>query len=137
MDSLTTGDIARECSVSPDTIRYYENRGAIRATRSGGGMRLFDRATVRRVRVIRSAIAIGFTIDELLRFFADKRDGRPPCRKVRAAAEEKLATLDAKIRQMQQLREQLASILHHWDARLEGGEPAHLLDSLPETSGGT
>ena len=132
MNELTTGDVARECAVSPDTIRYYEKRGAITAARSGGGMRMFDRATIRRVRVIRNAIAIGFTIDELLRFFADKRDGRPPCRRVRAAAAEKLAALDQKIDEMQQLRAEMAEILRDWDSRLENGEPAHLLESIPE-----
>ncbi|HUJ13578.1 MAG TPA: MerR family transcriptional regulator [Thermoanaerobaculia bacterium] len=132
MNDLSTGDLARACAVSPDTIRYYHKRGALGAVRSGGGSRRFDPAAIRRVRVIRNAIAIGFTLDELVRFFAEKREGRPPCRQVRAAAEKKLAALDQKIRELQELRKRMAGILRDWDARLATGEPAHLLESLHE-----
>jgi len=53
---------------------------------------------------------------------------------VRAAAGGKLAILDEKIREMHSLRDQLAAILVAWDSRLADGEPARLLESLPERS---
>ena len=119
MNELSTGEIARACDVSPDTIRYYERGGAIAAERIGKGGRRFHVSAIDRVRVIRNAIAVGFT---------------PPCRQVRAAAGGKLAILDEKIREMHSLRDQLAAILVAWDSRLADGEPAHLLESLPERS---
>jgi DNA-binding transcriptional MerR regulator len=135
MSELSTGEIARACSVSPDTIRYYEKRGAIAAAdRDGNRGRRFPQSAIARVRVIRNAIAVGFTLDEITRFFAERRAGRPPCRQVRAAAGEKLERLDQKIRELQTLRDQLEAVLRDWDARLERGEPAHLLESLPERS---
>ena len=131
MNTLSTGDVARACDVSPDTIRYYERRGAIASQRSDNNCRRFAPSVVQRVRVIRNAIAIGFTLDELVHFFAEKQAGRSPCRKVRAAAGEKLEQLDQKIRAMQDLRTQLTAVLAAWDERLERGEPAHLLEALP------
>ncbi len=135
MKNLSTGEVARACSVSPDTIRYYERRGAIAAAeRNGNGGRRFQESAIARVRVIRNAIAVGFTLAEITHFFTERRAGRPPCGQVRAAAGEKLELLDQKIRELQTLRDQLASVLRDWDSRLERGEPAHLLESLPERS---
>jgi len=118
--------------VSPDTIRYDERRGAIDAERSPAGGRRFAPSVVESVRIIRNAIAVGFTLDEIMHFFAQRRAGRSPCREVRAAAGEKPRQLDDRIREMQSLRDQLASVLSDWDERLSRGEPAHLLESLPD-----
>jgi DNA-binding transcriptional MerR regulator len=134
MDGLSTGEVAHACDVSPDTIRYYVRRGAIAAERNGNGGRRFPASAIDRVRVIRNAIAIGFTLDEIVHFFSERRAGRPPCKEVRAPAGEKLAMLDEKIREMHSLRDQLAVVLAAWDSRLAEGEPAHLLESLPERS---
>jgi DNA-binding transcriptional MerR regulator len=132
MDELSCGEVARACDVSTDTIRYYERRGAIPADRNASGARRFAPSTIRRVRVIRNAIALGFTLDEIIDFFTDRQAGHPPCRKVRAAGEAKLHALDEKIRAMQVLREQVARVLDEWDLRLAQGEPARLLESLPD-----
>jgi DNA-binding transcriptional MerR regulator len=134
MDEFSTGEVARACDVSPDTIRYYVRRGAIAAERNGSGGRRFSASAIGRVRIVRNAIAIGFTLDEIVHFFSERGAGRPPCKQVRAAAGEKLATLDEKIREMLRLRDQLATVLAAWDSRLAEGEPAHLLESLPERS---
>jgi DNA-binding transcriptional MerR regulator len=134
MNELSTGQVADACDVSPDTIRYYERRGAIAAERNGNGGRRFPASAIDRVRVIRNAIAIGFTLDEIVHFFSERQAGRPPCRQVRAAAGEKLELLDEKIRELRSLRDQLAEVLVAWDSRLADGEPAHLLESLPKRS---
>ena len=136
-DELTVGDIARACGVSPDTVRYYERKGAIpAAARRANRYRSYPRAAVARVQVVRRAIALGFTIDELARIFKQRAQGKPPCREVRALAARKLADLDARIAGMTALRETLAATIRDWDARLERAgdrEPAHLLDHLAQT----
>jgi DNA-binding transcriptional MerR regulator len=137
-DDLTVGDIARACGVSPDTVRHYERKGAIpAAARRANRYRSYPRAAVARVKVVRRALALGFTIDELARLFKKRAHGKPPCREVRALAERKLAELDARLAEMSALRETLAATIRDWDARLERtgeGEPAHLLESLTERS---
>ena len=129
---MTTGEVARSCGVSADTVRYYERRGLITSRRAENGYRQYVDETVQRVRVIRRAIAVGFGVDEIAKFFRERRAGNPPCRAVRAAAEGKLQEIDRRIAEMISLREHLAAILRDWDVRLAHGEPAHLLDSLPE-----
>ena len=133
-ESLLIGDVARACGVSADTIRHYERRGAIPpAVRGPNRYRHYAETTVERVKMVRRAIAIGFTIDELARLFRKRAAGKPPCREVRAMAERKLADLDARIAEMNALRETLAATVLDWDARLERageGEAALLLESL-------
>jgi MerR family transcriptional regulator, Zn(II)-responsive regulator of zntA len=133
---MTTGEVARACGVSADTIRYYERQGAIDSVRSANGYRSYAESTVRRVTVIRRALGIGFSLDQIVVFFRERSAGDPPCRKVRAAAEAKLGDLDREIAEMIALRKQMAEILRNWDERLSVGEPAYLLESLPSECGG-
>ncbi len=132
--TLLISDVARACGVSADTIRHYERRGAIPpAVRGPNRYRRYADATIARVKMVRRALAIGFTIDELARLFRKRAAGAPPCREVRAMAERKLAEVDARIAEMSALRETLAATIRDWDARLERtgeGAAAMLLESL-------
>lgn len=132
---MTTGQLAQACEVSADTIRYYERQGVISALRDPNGYRSFSVEMVQRVGVIRRAMAVGFSLAEVAGFLREREGGRPPCRKVRAAAESRLAEIDRRIDDLVALRDQLAKIVDDWDARLARiteGQPAHLLETLPE-----
>lgn len=131
---MQIGELAFACGVSRDTLRHYEKVGVIpTASRGANGYREYDAETIRRVGVVRRAIAIGFTLDELARLFRRRAAGSPPCREVRAMAARKLADLDARIAAMIALREELGSVVARWDDRLANvkeGEEARLIDSL-------
>src|ERR1700682_802316 len=95
---LQTGTLARLCGVSPDTIRHYEHLGVIpSATRNANGYRGYPEATIDRVRVVRRALTLGFTLAEPARILRQRDSGRPPCREVRALAVRKLADLDQRL----------------------------------------
>jgi DNA-binding transcriptional MerR regulator len=134
--SLQTGTLASLCGVSADTIRHYERLGVIQpATRGENGYRSYPEATVDRVRVVRRALTLGFTLAELARILRQRDSGRPPCHEVRALAVCKLAELDQRLSELHALRETLAGTVASWDARLartSEGQPAGLLDSLIE-----
>ncbi|MGN6183741.1 MAG: MerR family DNA-binding transcriptional regulator [Thermoanaerobaculia bacterium] len=133
-DEILSGELARLCGVSPDTIRHYERLGLLPdAVRGANGYRRFPRECIRRVARIRRAVAIGFSLVERQRIRRQRDTGAAPCRNVRALAGEKLADLDRRIAEMAALREDLVAIIHEWDARLAGtaeGEPARLLESI-------
>ncbi len=133
---LQTGTLARHCGVSAGTIRHYERLGVIQpATRGAKGYRGYPEATVARVRVVRRALTLGFTLAELARVLRQRDSGRPPCHEVRALAGRKLADLDQRLVELHALREALARTVASWDARLASkseGQPAGLLDSLIE-----
>ena len=117
---LRIGDVAREASVSVDTVRHYERKGVLGdVVRDASGYRRYPLSTVRRIRIVRRALGIGFTLDELGQFFKERRAGSPPCRRVRALAARKLSDLDSRIVVLQAVRESLARTLDRWDTRLE------------------
>ena len=135
-DEISSGELARLCGVSPDTIRHYERLGVIAtAARGANGYRRFERETVDRVMLVRRAIAIGFSLAEIAGILRQRDRGAAPCRRVRAMAQEKLTDLDRRIAEMTVMREELQTILEQWDSRLAAtrdGEPALLLESLTQ-----
>jgi DNA-binding transcriptional MerR regulator len=131
-DEILSGELARMCGVSPDTIRHYERLGVLpAAVRGENGYRRFPREAAGRVLLIRRAIAIGFSLAEVGRILSQRDGGTPPCRTVRALAGEKLEDLDRRIAEMTAMREDLSKLLQEWDARLAAtrdGEEARLLE---------
>jgi DNA-binding transcriptional MerR regulator len=117
---LRIGDIARQSEVSVDTVRHYERKGVLGdIVRDASGYRRYPLDTVRRIRIVRRALSIGFTLDELGQFFKERRAGSPPCRRVRALAAQKLSDLDSHIVVLQAVRESLARTLDRWDTTLQ------------------
>ena len=133
---LSIGAVAERCGVSRDTLRHYERVGVITGIeRDGSGYRRYEPGVIDRVRIIRRAIEIGFTLDELSRIFRQRAGGSPPCRKVCQLASQKLEDVERQLAALQSLRGALRQILANWDNRLESteeGAMAHLLDSLIE-----
>ena len=131
-DEIFSGELARMCGVSPDTIRHYERVGVLpAAVRGENGYRRFPREAAGRVMLIRRAIAIGFSLAEVARILKQRDSGSPPCRTVRALAGEKLEALDRRIAEMVATRDDLARLIEQWDARLattREGEAARLLE---------
>ena len=133
MDSLRIGEVASICGVSVDTIRHYERKKLLPLIgRSAGGYRIYSQEAVKRIRIIRRALAIGFSLEELSEAFGQRRRGSMPCRRVHSMAKAKLSALDTKIEELLTARAALAARLDEWEQRLEseGNRPAHLLDSL-------
>ena len=135
-DEIFSGELAKLCGVSPDTIRHYERVGVLpAAVRGANGYRVFPREAAGRVLLIRRALAIGFSLAEVAKILRQRDGGAPPCRNVRAMAGEKLAALDQRIAEMIAMREDLARLLEEWDAKLAAtgdGEAARLLEALVE-----
>jgi DNA-binding transcriptional MerR regulator len=131
---LRAGALARLAGVSTDTLRVYERKGLLpRPVRGPNGYRLYSREAATRVRVVRQALALGFTLDELARVFKVRDQGGAPCREVRALAGRKLALLDSRLAELQQARERLRAVLEHWDRILDAtpqGARAALLHAL-------
>lgn len=129
---ISSGELARICGVSPDTIRHYERVGVLpAAVRGENRYRRFPPESVARVQLIRRALAIGFSLAEIRRILRQRDGGAPPCRNVRALAGQKLEELDARIAEMTAMRDELAGMLAQWDERLARtpeGEEARLLD---------
>ena len=133
---MQSGDLARQSGVSSDTLRHYERLGLVaKPPRTGGGYRDYPNQTLERVRLIRRALSVGFSLQELQAILKTRDAGGVPCHRVRALAGSKLEQIDEKIRELMVMRQQLEQTLKNWDAKLSSvrpGQQARLLEALPE-----
>jgi DNA-binding transcriptional MerR regulator len=131
---LRSGQLARLTGVSRDTLRHYERIGVLgRPARSPGGYRQYPPEAAGRVRMVRRALAIGFTLDELSSVLRVRDRGGAPCRQVHALALSKLERLNSRIAELIDLRAQLEAILADWTSQLgrtPDGARAGLLERL-------
>jgi DNA-binding transcriptional MerR regulator len=108
--ALRIGELASRCGVSIDTIRYYERRELLpRAERTSGGFRLYMPETVERLRFIKQAQEIGFSLDEIGGLLSS--GGAAECQQVRDLLRAKLSELDERIKAMHKFRGSLAEHL--------------------------
>jgi DNA-binding transcriptional MerR regulator len=133
-EPLRTGELARHAGVSPASVRLYERRGLLpTAVRTASGYRAFPSEAAERIQMIQCALAVGFTLDELARFFRRRDAGGAPCREVLALAQRKLLELKRRRKQLELLCDFLESTLRSWTAAIEKtprGRRAGLLQSL-------
>ena len=75
---LTVSEVARRSGFAPSALRFYEERGLISATRTGGGQRRYARPVLRRLAFIRAASNIGLSLDEVAEELRMLPSGRTP-----------------------------------------------------------
>jgi DNA-binding transcriptional MerR regulator len=135
---LRSGELARLAGVSTDTLRHYERKGVLAVPRrSENGYREYPAEALERVRLVRRALSVGFTLEELARVFRDRERGGVPCRAVREMAATKLAEIETRLSELKDVRDRLQTIIQGWDARIArtpGGARAGLLESLATTT---
>lgn len=140
-ETLKSGELSRLAGVSADRLRHYERLGVLlKPPRTNGGYRNYPTNALDRVRLIQSALKMGFSLSDLATILRMRDRGQVPCHRVRAIAERKLQDLKQQISDLSRMRDQLERILKDWDARLadsEKGQLARLLESLPHDVVGT
>lgn len=132
MRPLRSGELARLAGVSRDTLRHYERNGLLPpAQRSANGYRLYPPQSLDRVRLVRAAMGIGFTVEELREILFARDRGQAPCHRVHALAAEKAHALERQIAELQRLHRSLQAALRTWSRKLKSthpGQPAGLLE---------
>src|SRR5216683_7796158 len=98
--SLTIGRLAESAQVNVETVRYYQRRGLMREPeRTTGSVRRYSNDDVRRIRFIKRAQQLGFTLDEITNLLK-LEDGRS-CRETEQLAQQKLSLVEARITDLQ------------------------------------
>ena len=104
--------MAAGAAVNPQTLRYYEQRGLLPVPlRSPSGYRAYPAEAVRRVRFIKRAQDLGFTLAEVASLLDLVEGGPEGCDRVRGLAQEKIADLERRIADLQRLRVGLARLV--------------------------
>jgi len=122
MGALTIGKLAEAAGVGIDTVRFYERTGLLKKPpRTAAGYRLYAESDAVRLRFIRRAKALGFSLEqiaELLRL----NDGGGRRGAVRALAEQRLAEIEHKLLELSRMRDTLRELVHqcHGNGSLSG-----------------
>jgi MerR family mercuric resistance operon transcriptional regulator len=108
MRSLTIGRLAKQAGVNLETVRYYERRGLLpRPPRSESGYRLFPEEAAGRLRFIRRAQELGFSLAEIRDLLSLRVSRTAKRTDVRRRAEAKIADIDARIRSLHSMKRAL------------------------------
>jgi MerR family mercuric resistance operon transcriptional regulator len=98
METLTISRLAHLGGVNLETVRYYERRGLLpKPPRTQAGYRQFSPDIARRLRFIKRAQALGFSLDEVQELLALRIEPRKNRANIRARIQAKIADIDRKI----------------------------------------
>ncbi len=136
-EPLTVGRVARLAGVNLQTVRYYEKRGLLTPERrTQSGYRLYGPQAVQVIRFVKSAQALGFTLDEISKLLRLRVDRKSRCASVQGQARARLAMVREKIAGLRAIESTLRRLLKTCAVRgttdlcpilesLELGRPSH------------
>lgn len=110
--NLQIGQLAQAAGTSAKTIRFYEEAGLLPpAQRAENGYRLYGDEDVQRLRFIRQARRLDFTLDDLKEVLALRDQGEAPCRYVIQLLQKKSTEIEERIRQLRVLQQELHGLV--------------------------
>jgi MerR family transcriptional regulator, mercuric resistance operon regulatory protein len=108
-NSLTISRLARAAGINLETIRYYQRRGLMREpTKPHHGYRIYSPDSVDRLRFIKRAQELGFTLAEIKKLLSI---GDGHCRETRDLAERKLSLIQGRIRDLKAMERVLTTLV--------------------------
>lgn len=111
MKPLTIGQVARSAEVGVETVRFYERQGLLEEpARKESGYRQYDEGIAARLRFIRRAKELGFSLKEIKGLLALRVDPTTTCAEVRSKAAAKLADVEEKIQALQRIKKALVKL---------------------------
>lgn len=109
---FTIGQLARAAEIPATTVRYYERIGLLLADdRSQGNYRLYSQASLRRLKFVRSAQSIGFTLDDIQSLLGAESGKPPSCSDVQELIKERLAEIKERLSSLRHVQRLLRSSL--------------------------
>lgn len=108
-DGYTIGTLARLSGVSVETVRYYERRALLEQPPRGDGYRRYSEADVERLRFVRRAKELGFTLAEIKDLLAAAECGSAAA--ILAAARSKHFQVEERIAELDALRARLDTLV--------------------------
>src|SRR5919201_5193477 len=108
MKALTIRQVARHAGVGIETVRFYERQGLLEEpARKDSGYRQYQGGVVARLRFIRRAKELGFSLREIKELLALRVDPATTCAEVKARAEAKVADIEGKIQALRRMKKAL------------------------------
>lgn len=131
---ITIGMLAKAVGVGVETIRYYQRIGLMSTpARSYGSVRRYSTGSVERLRFIKRAQQLGFTLEEVAHLL--RLEDGASCNEARELASHKLKAVDQKLADLHAMRDVLAKLIAACGSRRGAKQSCPLIDSLAKGIG--
>jgi Hg(II)-responsive transcriptional regulator len=132
METMTIGQVARQAGVGVETVRFYEREGLLEEPpRRASGYRQYSEQVIKRIRFIKRAQQLGFSLKEIAELLMLRVDAHTSCEEVKQHTEAKIAQIEQKLLELQSMRQALLQVA----ALCTGQGPASacpMLDALDQ-----
>jgi MerR family transcriptional regulator, Zn(II)-responsive regulator of zntA len=113
---MTVTQLSRHGGIPPHVVRYYTRIGLLDPARDpNNGYKLYRHADIERLRFIRLAQRLGYTLDEIHHFLQLHVDGKVPCQEVREILRRRIDENHRRIRELVQLQWRMEQALSLWE----------------------
>lgn len=130
---FTIGRLAAAAQVNVETVRYYQRIKLMPVPKKvAGGIRRYGSAELARLRFIKTAQGLGFTLEEIADLV--KLDDGTHCKEAHDIATQKLDTVRARLRDLKNIERSLARLVRQCETR-RGAIRCPLIDSLAHDGG--
>ncbi len=131
--ALSIGQLAKAAAVNVETIRYYQRIGLIaKPAQPAQGYRRYSAATVARIRFIKRAQELGFTLEEITDLMS-LNDG--DCREARAMAEHKQHVIQQRIDDLSAMQGALVKLIEACKRNVSGQDRCAIIATLSNIPG--
>lgn len=118
MQRVTIGALAKQIGVGAGALRYYEARGLlVPAGRSRAGYRLYDRQELKRLRFIRRAQELGFSLEDIAVLLKLSQNRSARAADVRRITAEKMADIERRIKDLERMKGGLQALAEKCDGQ--------------------
>lgn len=116
--TLTIGQVAKQAGVGVEAVRFYERQGVLETPgRSASGYRQYEPEAVERIRFVKRAQKLGFTLREIKQLLDLRLTPRRSCQAVKKRAITKLESIGDKIRELETMRTALNELIENCDGK--------------------
>lgn len=134
---MTAGILAKESDVPLYTVRHYTRIGLLRPSRHPrNGYKVYQHSDATKLRFIKSAKALGFTLTEIAHILDKAKHGNSPCPMVREIIVHHIEENKRKIQELKSLQRKMEKSLNDWsnmkDSMPNGESVCHLIESVAE-----
>ena len=130
-----SGAVANQAGVNIETLRYYERQGIVsKPPRTSSNYRVYPEETVRRVRFVKRAQELGFSLNEIKELLALRATRGAKCEDVRSQALHKIAEIEQKIQALQAMKNALDGLVKECGSTSAPVSECPVLESL-DTNG--
>ena len=135
---MTATHLARQSDVSLYTVRHYTRIGLLKPARNTqNNYKVYQPSDAVRVRFIKAAGNLGFSLAEIADILKEAKQGHSPCPMVREIIVRRIEENQSKIKDMQKLQRKMQSALKDWskmkNSMPNGDSVCHLIESVGET----